>query len=72
MDGDVFGIVGTTQAGFFRIDRVVAEGGFGVVYQAFHTAFRAPVALKCLKVPETMTPQDRDRFLERFREEGEM
>jgi eukaryotic-like serine/threonine-protein kinase len=72
VDGDVFGIVGSTQAGFFRIDRVVAEGGFGVVYQAFHTAFRAPVALKCLKVPETMTPKDRDLFLERFREEGEM
>jgi eukaryotic-like serine/threonine-protein kinase len=72
VDGDVFGIVGSTQAGFFRIDRVVAEGGFGVVYQAFHTAFRAPVALKCLKVPETMTPKDRDSFLERFREEGEM
>jgi serine/threonine protein kinase len=72
VDGDVFGIVGTTQAGFFRIDRVVAEGGFGVVYQAFHTAFRAPVALKCLKVPETMTTKDRDQFLERFREEGEM
>ena len=72
MDGDVFGIVGSTQAGFFRIDRVVAEGGFGVVYQAFHTAFRAPVALKCLKVPETMTAQGRDQFLERFREEGEM
>ena len=72
MDRDVFGIVGSTQAGFFRIDRVVAEGGFGVVYQAFHTAFRAPVALKCLKVPETMTEADRDQFLERFREEGEM
>ncbi len=72
MDADIFGIVGSTQAGFFRIDRVVAEGGFGVVYQAFHTAFRAPVALKCLKVPETMTPADRDAFLEKFREEGEM
>lgn len=72
MDGDVFGIVGSTRAGFFRIDRVVAEGGFGVVYQAFHTAFRAPVALKCLKVPETMTPKEREQFLERFREEGEM
>lgn len=72
MDGDVFGIVGSTQAGFFRIDRVVAEGGFGVVYQAFHTAFRAPVALKCLKVPETMTAEGREHFLERFREEGEM
>lgn len=72
VDGDVFGIVGSTQAGFFRIDRVVAEGGFGVVYQAFHTAFRAPVALKCLKVPDTMTPKDREQFLERFREEGEM
>src|SRR4051812_30646532 len=72
MASDVFGIVGTTQAGLFHVERVVAEGGFGVVYRAQHGAFRAPVALKCLKVPESMTPEQRAQFLEKFREEGEL
>jgi serine/threonine-protein kinase len=70
MASDVFGIVGTTQAGSFRVERVVAEGGFAVIYRAYHEGFRAPVALKCLKVPETMTEEGRAAFLEKFREEG--
>jgi eukaryotic-like serine/threonine-protein kinase len=69
---DVFGIVGTTQAGNFHVERVVAEGGFGVVYRAQHGAFRAPVAIKCLKIPEQMTKQQRAVFLEKFREEAEL
>ncbi len=69
---DVFGIVGTTQAGSFRVESVVAEGGFAVVYRAQHGAFRAPVALKCLKVPDEMTAEHRHQFLDKFREEGEL
>ncbi|WP_437737651.1 protein kinase domain-containing protein [Sorangium sp. So ce1335] len=71
MAEDVFGIVGTTQ-GAFKVERVVAEGGFGVVYRAHHEAFRAPVALKCLKVPAALPEQLRARFLEQFREEAEL
>ncbi len=66
-----FGIVGTTQ-GAFKVERVVAEGGFGVVYRAYHEAFRAPVALKCLKVPATLPEQLRVQFLDKFREEAEL
>jgi serine/threonine-protein kinase len=69
---DVFGIVGTTQAGNFHVERVVAEGGFGVVYRALHGGFRAPVAIKCLKIPDQMSKQHRDVFLEKFREEAEL
>ncbi len=72
MTEDVFGIVGTTQAGAFRVERVVAEGGFAVVYRAQHEGFRAPVALKCLKVPDSMQEEKRAVFLERFRAEGEL
>ncbi|AUX42732.1 protein kinase [Sorangium cellulosum] len=71
MAGDVFGIVGTTQ-GAFKVERVVAEGGFGVVYRAYHEAFRAPVALKCLKVPAAMPEELRAQFLDKFREEAEL
>lgn len=70
MAQDVFGIVGTTQ-GPFTIEEAVAEGGFGVVYRALHGAFRAPVALKCLKI-STIPEVQRAVFLERFREEAEM
>ncbi|MFO0760709.1 MAG: protein kinase [Byssovorax sp.] len=69
---DVFGIVGTTQGGSFRVESVVAEGGFAVVYRAQHGAFRAPVALKCLKVPDEITADHRHQFLDKFREEGEL
>jgi serine/threonine-protein kinase len=72
MADDVFGIVGTTQGGSFRVERAVAEGGFSVVYRAQHGAFRAPVALKCLKIPGEMTPAQREAFLEKFREEAEI
>jgi serine/threonine-protein kinase len=71
MADDVFGIVGTTQ-GAFKVERVVAEGGFGVVYRAHHEAFRAPVALKCLKVPGALPGPQRAQFLEKFREEAEL
>lgn len=69
---DVFGIVGTTQAGAYQVEEVVAEGGFAVVYRAYHSAFRAQVALKCLKVPDSLGTQHYQEFLERFREEGEL
>ena len=72
MAEDVFGIVGTTQAGTFQVESVVAEGGFGVVYRAYHGAFRAPVALKCLKIPQSLTQKGQADFLERFREEAEL
>ncbi len=72
MSVDAFNIVGTLQAGHFRVDRPVAEGGFAVVYRAEHLAFRAPVALKCLKIPASITPEQRESFLEKFRAEAEL
>lgn len=69
---DPFGIVGSVQAGAFQVERVVAEGGQSVVYRARHTAFRAPVALKCLKLPGDISDGERRVWLERFREEGEL
>jgi len=72
MADDVFGIVGTVQGGSFRVDQVVAEGGFAVVYRAYHGAFRSNVALKCLKIPRTLSDSDQKEFLEKFREEAEL
>ncbi len=72
MADDVFGIVGTVQGGAFRVDQVVAEGGFAVVYRAYHGAFRSSVALKCLKIPGALSDSDQKEFLEQFREEAEL
>lgn len=69
---DVFGIVGTLQEGAFRVEQVVAEGGFAVVYRAHHEGFRADVALKCLKLPGTLSEAKQHEFLEKFRAEGEL
>ncbi len=71
-DRDPFCIEGSVQAGAFRVEQAVAEGGFAVVYRAYHQAFRAPVALKCLKVPTSLTGADQAAFLEQFRAEAEV
>jgi serine/threonine-protein kinase len=72
MAEDVFGIVGSVIAGAYQVEAVVAEGGFGVVYRAQHVGFRAPVALKCLKVPQQLGPAHEAEFLEQFRAEAEL
>jgi len=69
---DRFGIVGRVIAGAYHVERVVAEGGFGVVYRAQHGGFRAPIALKCLKVPQHLQAEHQAGFLEHFREEAEV
>jgi serine/threonine-protein kinase len=72
MPEDLFGIVGTVIASAYHVESVVAEGGFGVVYRARHGGFRAPVALKCLKVPQHLGLEYQARFLEQFRAEAEV
>jgi len=72
MSADRFGIVGTVIASAYHVESVVAEGGFGIVYRARHGGFRAPVALKCLKVPQGLSNEHQTRFLEQFRAEAEL
>ncbi|HEY4158429.1 MAG TPA: protein kinase [Polyangiaceae bacterium] len=71
MTEDVFGIVGSVIAGAYHVERVVAEGGFGVVYRAHHGGFRASVALKCLKI-WAQEPRQQAFFLEQFQAEAEL
>ncbi len=72
MVDDVFGIVGTQLGGAYLVESAVAEGGFGVVYRAQHSAFRASVALKCLKIPQGFWAAEKGDFLEQFRAEAEL
>jgi serine/threonine-protein kinase len=72
MAEDHFGILGKVIAGTYLVEQVVAEGGFGVVYRAYHRGFRARVALKCLKIPGTLSATQRAQFLDQFRAEAEV
>ena len=47
--GDPFGWVGATVDEKYRVDAVVGEGGFGIVYQGHHLGFGEKVAVKCLR-----------------------
>lgn len=43
---DPFDLVGATIAGKFRVERVLGEGGFGVVYAGTHVMLGERVAIK--------------------------
>src|SRR5262249_33078621 len=62
-DPDLFGIVGKVLGGRYRVDRVLGQGGMGVVYAATHTRLHAGCALKFIKLYGV---KNRDALLERF------
>ena len=68
---DTFGLVGTVLDGQYRVDAVVGEGGFGVVYRGYHLTFEQPVAIKVLKLPELDEAMQKS-VLVKFREEAKL
>ncbi len=69
---DPFGWVGATLEGKYQIDAVVGRGGFGVVYRAHHLGFNEKVAIKFLRMPETLVGRARDEFEANFLAEGRL
>jgi formylglycine-generating enzyme required for sulfatase activity len=69
---DPFAWVGSTLGGKYRVESVVGEGGFGVVYRAQHLGLGEPVAVKCLKIPPALPPEERERFHQSFLDEGRL
>lgn len=67
---DTFGLVGRTLAEKYKVERVVAQGGFGTVYCARHTALDVPVAIKVLRVPDRFEGELRAEFLDGFKLEA--
>ena len=59
---DPFDWVGATLDGKYQVDAVVGRGGFGVVYRAHHLGFNENVAVKCLRIPQTLSGAARDEF----------
>jgi serine/threonine protein kinase len=66
---DVFKLVGTTIAAKYRVERVVGEGGLGVVYAGTNLVLNVPVAIKCLK-PLGGTAEDEQRLTRSFLREA--
>ncbi len=67
---DRFRLVGTVLADRFRIEREIAEGGFGVVYLGAQVALDRRVAIKVLKTPPGLDETAQAQFREKFAAEA--
>ena len=47
-------------------------GGFGVVYRGVHKGFGELIAIKCLKIGETLSEEEQKHLLERLQDEGRL
>ncbi len=66
---DLFNLVGTTIGDKFQVEKILGEGGYGVVYGGTHLLLGQPVAIKCLK-PIGFTPEERERAAQNFLREA--
>ena len=55
-------LVGTTLDGIYRVERLIGQGGFGVVYLARHALLRDLVAIKILPRHLSSNPDRVERF----------
>ena len=67
---DPLALVGTTIAEKYLIESVVGEGGFAIVYKAMHTLWKRPVAVKVFKALADVRPDQREKLLAEFIQEG--
>jgi serine/threonine-protein kinase len=70
MAGDHFGLIGQVIDGQLRVEEVVGEGGFSVVYRGHHLGLDEPIAIKCLKLSPAIEEDLVDSFIRRFRDES--
>ena len=70
MERDPLNIVGQTVAEKYRIEKLVGEGGFAVVYRALHTIWKKPVAIKFFNGLASAPIDQREQFQEAFVQEG--
>lgn len=59
-----------TQVGKYRLDGIVGEGAFGLVYKGYDEQLDRPVAIKTLKAKAIADVPDRDVQLKRFEVEA--
>jgi len=63
-------LVGVTLEGKYRIDAVVAQGGFALVYRATHLVWNRPVAVKVFDALADLPESQRATLVEDFLREG--
>ncbi|HET9931495.1 MAG TPA: serine/threonine-protein kinase, partial [Polyangiaceae bacterium] len=59
--------VGTTLAGKYRIERLLAEGGMGIVYEGYHVELEQRVAVKVVRAEYAHHQEAVARFLNEAR-----
>lgn len=59
--------IGSIIAGKYRVEKVLGQGGMGVVYRATHTLLDEPIALKLLHPDIARKPDAQRRFLQEAR-----
>lgn len=69
---DPFDLCGVTIDGKYRVASVIGDGGFGVVYRGVHKGFGELIAIKCLKLPESLEEDARAELLEKLQDEGRL
>lgn len=69
---DLFSLVGQVLDGQFRVDSVIGEGGFSVVYRGQHIGLGEPIAIKCLKLTGNLSSVVVQSFVTRFRNESKL
>ncbi len=67
---DPLNIVGTTILDKYRIESVVGEGGFAIVYRATHLIWKRSVAIKAFRALGSYSSDKREMLIEGFIREG--
>ena len=67
---DPLHLVGTTIFEKYRVESVVGEGAFAIVYRATHLIWNRPVAIKAFRALGSTSSERRDKLLEGFIREG--
>jgi len=67
---DPLNLSGQLVAEKYRIERLVGEGGFAVVYRAEHVIWKQPVAVKFFSGLSQAPAQHREELLQQFIQEG--
>jgi serine/threonine-protein kinase len=60
-------LIGRTLDGRYRIEKLLGEGGMGIVYKAVHTTLGKPLAIKVLRAEVSKN----EEILQRFRQEAQ-
>ncbi len=69
-DRDPLNLAGELIAEKYRVERLVGEGGFAVVYRAIHTIWNKPVAIKFFNGLSSAPAEQREGLMQDFINEG--